>query len=283
MGALPAEAVATLRAAWPAGRGAFRRAVGEVTAASPQAAGLMPVLLYRAIGDLLPPGLAEGAALWGVCQMAARHQRASIQRAGIGSDAVDAAGVADALFDAILSAPSGVTFAVDEWDESLRRIATPNGRIQLALPEFFDELRSLEDEPAPTPPADFPFVLSAGERRSYTANTIIRNPDWRRKDRDGALRISPADAQRLGVASGDRVRLSTQGGSTQVAVEVSDRMQPGHVSLPNGQGTALQDPEQGNPQGGGTPPNELTRMEDRDAFAGTPWHKFVPARIEALT
>jgi anaerobic selenocysteine-containing dehydrogenase len=282
LGALPADAVAALRAAWPQGRVAFRRAVGEVTAASPQAAGLMPVLLYRAIGDLLPPGLAEGAALWGVCQLAARHQRASIQRAGIGSDAKDAADVADALFDAILAAPSGLTFAVDEWDESLRRIATPNGRIQLALPEFFDELRGLEQEAAPMPPADYPFVLSAGERRSYTANTIIRNPDWRRKDREGALRMSPADAERLGVASGARVRISTQGGSALVDVEVSDRMQDGHVSLPNGQGTDFPGQAPGTGEGG-TSPNELTRLEDRDAFAGTPWHKFVPARIEAVT
>jgi hypothetical protein len=27
-------------------------------------------------------------------------------------------------------------------------------------------------------------------------------------------------------------------------------------------------------------PNELTSVGDRDAFAGTPWHKYVPARIE---
>jgi anaerobic selenocysteine-containing dehydrogenase len=280
MGALPADAVAVLRDAWPQGRLAFRRAFGELMAAAPQAAAVMPALLYRAIGDQLPPGLAEGAALWGVCQLAAKHQRASIQRAGIGADSKDPADVADALFDAILAAPSGLTFSVDEWEESMRRVATPNGRIQLALPEFFDELRGLQDEPAPAPPADYPFVLSAGERRSYTANTIIRNPDWRRKDRQGALCMSPDDARRLGVASGDRVRLSTQRGGTVVAVEVSDRMQAGHVSLPNGQGTDFPGAEGATLES--TPPNELTRSEDRDAFAGTPWHKFVPARIEAL-
>lgn len=281
LGALPAEAVAALRSAWPQGRAAFRRAAGELAAAQPSLAALMPVLLYRAIGPLLPAGLAEGAALWGVCQLAARHQRASIQRAGIGADAADAAGVADALFDAILAAPSGLVFAVDDWDESLRRIATPNGRIQLALPEFFDELRALGQEAAPRPPAGYPFVLSAGERRSYTANTIIRNPDWRRKDRSGALRISPADAQALGVASGSRVRLSTRGGSVQVEVEVSDRMQPGHISLPNGQGTDFPGPGAAERQAG-IAPNELTSLEDKDAFAGTPWHKYVPARIEPV-
>ena len=30
----------------------------------------------------------------------------------------------------------------------------------------------------------------------------------------------------------------------------------------------------------GVAPNELTDSASRDRFAGTPWHKFVPARIE---
>ena len=29
----------------------------------------------------------------------------------------------------------------------------------------------------------------------------------------------------------------------------------------------------------GAAPNELTRAEDRDEFVGTPWHKYVPARM----
>ena len=280
-GAVPADAVAALRHAWAAGRPAFRRAFAELTAASPQALGLMPVLLYRAIGDLLPEGYAEGAALWGVCQLAARHQRASIQRAGIGADLKNTGELADALFDAILASPSGLIFAVDEWEESMHRVGTPGGRIQLELPEFFDELRGLQTESSPAPPADYPFVLSAGERRSYTANTIIRNPEWRRKDREGALRISPADAQRLGVAHGEAVRVSTRRGSTVAPVEVSDRMQPGHVSLPNGHGTDFAAGVAAAPPDG-TAPNELTSIADRDAFALTPWHKFVPARIERI-
>ena len=62
-----------------------------------------------------------------------------------------------------------------------------------------------------------------------------------------------------------------------MAVEVSDRMQPGHVSLPNGLG--LDYPDAG---ATGVAPNELTAGEDRDSFAGTPWHKHTPARVEAL-
>ncbi|MFO1327890.1 MAG: molybdopterin-dependent oxidoreductase [Rubrivivax sp.] len=281
-GVLPAAAVATLRAAWQQGRPAFRRAFGELAAGAPQLAALAPVLLYRAIGDLLPPGLAEGAGLWAVCQLAVKHQRASIQRAGIGQGLSDAGELADALFDAMLASPAGLTFAVDEWDESWRRVATANGRIQLALPEFFDELRALQHEDAPRPPADYPFVLSAGERRSYTANTIIRNPDWRRKDRDGALAMSPADAARLGVADGDAVRVSTRAGQAVVSVTLSDRMQDGHVSLPNGQGLDFAADGDDDATVTGIAPNELTSVDDRDAFAGTPWHKFVPARVERV-
>jgi formate dehydrogenase len=32
----------------------------------------------------------------------------------------------------------------------------------------------------------------------------------------------------------------------------------------------------------GIAPNDLTRSEDRDWIAGTPWHKHTPARVEAV-
>ena len=93
--------------------------------------------------------------------------------------------------------------------------------------------------------------------------------------------MNPADAQRVGVADGGRVRLSTRRGSAEVSVELSDRMQPGHVSLPNGLGVDFPDAS-GRHVATGVAPNDLTRSEDRDWLAGTPWHKHTPARVEAL-
>ena len=61
LGALPADAVAALRAAWQEGRTAFRARFFELVGANPRLLGVAPVVLYRAIGDLLPEGLAEGA------------------------------------------------------------------------------------------------------------------------------------------------------------------------------------------------------------------------------
>lgn len=276
LGELPADAVAQLRAAWQEGRKPFRDAFFALAGGNPKIVAIAPALLYRAIGDLLPEGTAEGAGLWAVCQIAAQKNPASLARAGFAGDPFDAA---DALFDAIISSKSGVVFAIDDWDESFKRIGTKNRRVQLAIPELFDELDGLATEAPPQADADFPFVLSAGERRSFTANTIIRNPEWRKKDAEGSLRMNPADAQKVGVGDGGRVRLTTRRGSAVVPVGLSDRMQPGHVSLPNGLGLAFPTPE--GSRVAGVAPNELTRSEDRDWVAGTPWHKSVPARIEA--
>ena len=42
---------------------------------------------------------------------------------------------------------------------------------------MLDEPSDLGDPPGEDP--DWPFLLSAGERRSFTANTILRDPAWR--------------------------------------------------------------------------------------------------------
>ncbi len=277
LGALPKQAVAALREAWRESRTAFRAKFFELVSADARLVAIAPVLLYRAIGDLLPKGLAEGAGIWALCQIAATKNAKSLARAGFPGSPPEAA---DALFDALLASKSAVVFSVDDWDETFARLRTPNRRIQLAIPELFDELTALAREPEQRS-SEFPLVLSAGERRSFTANTIMRNPEWRKKDRAGALRMHPDDAKRAGVGDGGRVRLSTQRGSAEVSVELSDRMQPGHIALPNGLGLDFPDAS-GQRVATGVAPNELTRSADRDWLAGTPWHKHTPARVEAL-
>jgi anaerobic selenocysteine-containing dehydrogenase len=128
------------------------------------------------------------------------------------------------------------------------------------------------------PDPEFPFVLSAGERRAYTAMTLIRDPEWRKRDADGALRMSTGDALQLGLEDGALARVSTRRGRCLAPVETTDDMRRGHISLPNGYGL-----EHG-PDGAvsGVPPNELTSSSRRDWLAGTPWHKNVPARIEKV-
>ena len=158
---------------------------------------------------------------------------------------------------------------------------TANGKIQASIPELLEELSTLGEASPGTGDEAFPFVLSAGERRSFTANTIFRSPEWRKKDPEGSLRMNPKDASELGVADGERVRLTTKRGAVEVPIEVSEMMQAGHVSLPNGLGID-HEAEGGALVRTGVALNELTNLEDRDWLAGTPWHKHVPARIETL-
>lgn len=77
------------------------------------------------------------------------------------------------------------------------------------------------------------------------------------------------------------MRLTTKRGSLEVAVEITDSHQRGHISLPNGMGLDY-DAGDGVILHAGVAINELTAGEDRDFLAGTPWHKHVPARLEPL-
>ena len=88
--------------------------------------------------------------------------------------------------------------------------------------------------------------------------------------------MNPDDALELGIGPGDFARLTTKRGTAIVATELSSAMRRGHVSLPNGMGLD----RNGDGALGGVAPNELTSLEERDPFVGTPWHKHVPARIE---
>jgi formate dehydrogenase len=279
LGALDESELAPLRAAAAQGRAAYAAAFFGAAAKNPKLAALAPVVLYETLGATLPEGAAAAAPLLGLAIQCAQAYPDALRRAGYdGANPLEQGG---ALFDAILRERSGIVFSSDEPAATWERLESDDRRIHLAVPELLAELRGLErEQPGPRDPA-FPFVLAAGERRTSTANTIFRDPAWRRKDGDGALRMNPADAARLGLADGGRARVTTKRASVEAVVELTDTLQPGHATLPNGLGVDYPD-ERGRLARHGVAPNELTASEDRDPVAGTPWHKHVAARIEAL-
>jgi anaerobic selenocysteine-containing dehydrogenase len=240
LGSLTEADVAPLRAAAERGRGEFASAFLGALAAKPKLAAVVSVLLYRTLGPSLPDGAAAAAVLWGRAHQVAAESKDALHAAGFdGEEPI----LGERLFEAILASPSGLIFAVDDPARVWHRVHDGDGKIEAAIPELLDELRALENETPPASDPAFPFVLSAGERRSFTSNTIFRDPAWRRKDAEGALRINPADAVRLGLANGARARLTTKRASVEVAVELAESMQPGHIALPNGLGLDYPDPE----------------------------------------
>jgi anaerobic selenocysteine-containing dehydrogenase len=276
LGAVSDEDLAGLHDAAAQGLETYSAAFTARLAERPHLTGLAAVVLYETLGPALPDDAAPAAALWGAAQMCAATYPESVRAAGFAGEGM---ALGNALFAAVLNEPRGLVFTIDDHEvnwEWIRR-ARPSGRLDLTIPELLDELAHLPQEAELIDP-EFPFILSAGERRSNTAQTLIRDPAWRKRDPRGALRISPTDAQALGLDADSQVDVVTHRGRCQTPIEITEMMRPGNISLPNGLGLA-------HGPGGpitGVPPNELTSSARRDWLAGTPWHKHVPARIEPL-
>jgi formate dehydrogenase len=278
LGAFNDEDLVELRSAAAESREKFALVFAQTMGSRPDLAEVMPVVLYETLGRSLGEGLEGAALIWGACQQLAASNADPVRRAGFEGEG---AALGDALFEAILTRREGVVITRDPYEVSYERLATDDGRIQLLIPELIEELIELAAETPPAVDDAFPFILAAGERRGSTANTIYRDPSWRKKDREGALRMSPGDADSLGIDSGDTVRVTTKRGSVETVIEVTDTLRDGHVTLPNGRGVEYPD-ERGERLVHGVPPNELTSSEDRDWLAGTPWHKHVRAKVEVV-
>jgi anaerobic selenocysteine-containing dehydrogenase len=266
-----------LRTAARMGHTAFGLAFAWKSMRDKKVARYAPVVLYRTLGASLPAHLAPAASLWGISQLYVRAQPAAAKGAGFGGPPLLGG---NKLFDSILNNPSGVVFAVSQYADSWAAVKLPDQKINLYIKEMLDELATLEHNLPPHSP-DYPFILSAGERRADTSNTSIRSPEWMKKGGFGLLRIHPQDAAALGCAEGDWVQLLTARGRAQAQIELSDEHQRGHVSLPNGHGLDYTRAD-GTLDRRGVSLNELTNTADRDPFAGTPWHKYVPVHLERV-
>jgi len=269
LGAADPALLGALTRAARAGRDEFTTAFFGAVTRDPALLRLAPFVLYETLGPSLPDGQRGAAVVWGLAHLCAMAHPDAVRRAGFADG--------NALFDAIMATPSGVAFTVDRWEDVWNYVRRPDQRFTIEIPELTEKLSQLGDAGTEGTSPEFPFVLSAGERRSFTANTIYRDPAWRRRDAAGALRVSPSDARELGLADGDIARVVTERGTATAVVETSDMMQPGHISLPNGLG--LDYPGHGPV---GVALNDLTSLRRRDWLAGTPWHKHVPARLERV-
>lgn len=278
MGFVTEDDLAPLRAAAEESYDTFAAAYMTAASDKPMLGSLGAVVLYETIGATLPDGMAMAAPMWFSCQQLAMRYPDQVRAAGYeGQDAA----LGNALFDALIAERDGIAITRHEHGDSFNLLRTPDQKVNLDIPEMFAELRALSDADVRLTTDDFPFVLSAGERRSFTANTIMRDPGWRKKDAEGALRLSATDAANLGVDTGDRIRITTAAGSAVAVAEINDTMQDGHISLPNGLGLGYS-PAGGEPEVTGVAPNELTSLDWKDPIAGTPWHKHVPAHLEAV-
>lgn len=234
----------------------------------------LPYVLYRTLGPHLPNGAASAAGLWGLCQRMAREHGHAVRAAGHSGEGSE---LGNNLFNAILESESGLVICkhapgdYTQWKKL-------DQKLHLHMAEMSEEIEFLKLFKMPKRTDEFPLLLAAGERRTYTANTVIRDPAWMKNADSATLFIHPTDAEAVGVTDAAEVKLVTRRGTVQVIAQFDDRQQQGTIALPNGLGLSY--PSMNKPFG--VAPNDLTDLDDRDPWVGTPWHKHVRARVESL-
>ncbi len=117
-----------------------------------------------------------------------------------------------------------------DLDDVLR---TASGDIELAHGTFLDDLPRLQ---ARMVEAREGLVL-IGRRHVRSNNSWMHNLPGLMRGRDrSTLIVHPDDATALGLAAGGAASVTSESGSVEVTVEVSDEICPGVVSLPHGFG-----------------------------------------------
>ena len=75
--------------------------------------------------------------------------------------------------------------------------------------------------------ADQHFRLATSTARNFLNSTFSETPTSRQKEGRPEVMIAPADAERLGIASGDVVRLGNRRGDIRIHARVTAEVKPG--------------------------------------------------------
>jgi predicted molibdopterin-dependent oxidoreductase YjgC len=234
---------------------------------------------YRVLGPAMPaPSL---VAVYFLCQKNAMMRPADIVRT-LGADWQDRSSfdLGEEIFRLILAHPEGVEIArLDATSNFEATVGWEDKRVRLAIPEMLAELERAISTSRENP--EYPLVLSNGLRTRWTANTIQRDPAWRKGSGPHCpLSVHPADAAALGISAGDLATLSTGRASVVLPVVIDDKLLPGQVAMPNGFGMITGFDAGGAPIRDGINMNEFTDTADRDPFTGIPHHRYVRCRVE---
>ena len=250
----------------------FANALMEYAMTEPKALKSMPFILGKTLGKAM--GSVHLAALWGMLQVAPKSFHEDAARAGFKPGAA----LGEEIFQQIMDHPEGIWVGKVDPENNLASLKTDDGKICLHIPELLDELKSVDairEEAALVMPLEYPLILMAGRHISTNANTLMRDPAWNEGKRVCTVAMHPADAEALKLKDGQQVRVTTEAGSEEIELEVTDTAKQGHVVIPHGFGMVY------NGKKYGANVNRLTKNTHRDQF-GTPIHRFVPCRVEAI-
>ncbi|MFG1858573.1 molybdopterin oxidoreductase family protein [Actinomadura geliboluensis] len=161
-------------------------------------------------------------------------------------------------------------------------LCTTSGRVELCPSTFAADVDRLHA--ALSAPQDDGTVL-IGRRHLRSNNSWLHNvPELVRGSNTCTLQLNPADAERIGVAAGDTVRVTSRTGTVEAVAEPTDTVMPGVVSLPHGWGhdrpgtrTAVAR------EHAGVNVNAVTDEQEIDPLSGNAVFNGVPVTLEAVS
>ncbi len=88
--------------------------------------------------------------------------------------------------------------------------------------------------PAEPPDSEYPFVMTTGRvlEHWHTGTMTMQAPELRRAYKECYIEINPADARKMGVRSGDQIRITSRRGEAKMKARVIRACQPGMVFVP---------------------------------------------------
>lgn len=183
------------------------------------------------------------------------------------------------LYKAIKSHPEGILIGIRDPEKNMdANLSTKNKKIHLYNPEVNDWIKTInpaDEKQQLKPDESFPLILMAGWHMDTNANTGMRDPAWNKGKRVCALAINPSDAEALNIVDKDTVKVVTEAGDAIIEAAVTKDARKGQVIIPHGFGLVYDGVNYG------VNVNRLTKNTNRD-FVGTPMHRYVPCRVEAI-
>jgi formate dehydrogenase len=135
---------------------------------------------------------------------------------------------------AIRRQPHGMRLPDNRTGGLRKKIRHRDGKIELWNEHLERDLGRLKDRLAE--PANGTPLRMIGRRDQRSHNSWLHNVPRLKHGNRCDLRMHPTDAERLGVGSGDRVRVVSDSGAVEVEVAVTDEVMPGVVCMPHGWG-----------------------------------------------
>ena len=250
----------------------YRDALMDHVSANPESGRALQFIAAKTLGNAI--GSAHLASHFTMFMQRSPAQQEEAARAGfaVGPDqGLD-------IYQATIDHPEGVLVGRRDPEKNISRLGTKNGKIQLHTREvegWIKDINPADEEERLKADEKFPLILMAGRHIDMNANTGMRDPSWNEGRRPCTLAMHPVDAEELALTDGQTVRVTTEAGEETIEVEVSPDTRKGHVIIPHGFGLVYNGVKYG------ANVNRLTKNTHRD-HVGTPMHRYVPCRVEAV-